>query len=134
MKTAVDSSVLLSIFNGEADARDWLNLLMQARREGQLVVCDVVYAELAPAFDAKSELDEALRKLGISFDFISAAAAWYAGLVFRSYREAGGPRESLIPDMLIAAHAKTQADRLAVNDRGYLRHYFPTLLIIHGSS
>ena len=46
MKTAIDSSVLLAIFNGEADATSWMDRLIQARREGRLVVCDVVYAEL----------------------------------------------------------------------------------------
>jgi predicted nucleic acid-binding protein len=50
MKTAIDSSVLLAVFTGEPEGRSWLERLMQARREGQLVICDVVYAELAPVF------------------------------------------------------------------------------------
>lgn len=130
MKTAVDSSVLLAAFNGEPSAAAWLNLLIGARREGQLVVCDVVYAELSPAFASKADLEDALRKLGIAFEAISPASAWQAGARFRAYRDAGGPRERLIPDFLIAAHAQVQADRLAAADRGYLGTCFPNLTVL----
>ena len=131
MKTALDSSVLHAIFNGEPDGAPWIRVLVQARREGQLVVCDVVYAELSPAFVTQAELQEALRKLGVSFESISPAAAWHAGMSFRAYRDAGGPRDHLIPDFLVAAHAKVQADRLAAMDRGYLRRYFSELPLLH---
>ncbi|HNQ89627.1 MAG TPA: type II toxin-antitoxin system VapC family toxin [Verrucomicrobiota bacterium] len=131
MKTAVDSSVLLAVFNGEPSAASWVDLLIAARREGQLVVCDVVYAELSLAFATEAALQEALRKLGVSFESISPAAAWHAGASFRAYRDAGGPRNHLIPDFLIAAHAQIQANRLAASDRGYLRSRFPGLNVIH---
>ena len=130
MRTAVDSSVLLAIFNDEPGAQSWMEALMQARREGLLVVCDVVYGEVAPAFTAQVELDEALRQLGVSFEAVSPSAAWRAGQAYREYRDAGGPRNHLMPDFLIAAHAQTQADRLAAIDRGYLRRYFSGLPLV----
>jgi hypothetical protein len=130
MRTAVDSSVLLTIFNDEPGGKSWLDVLMQARREGPLVLCDVVYAEVAAAFLTEADLQEALRKLGATFDNLSPAASWRAGMTFRSYRDAGGPREHLIPDFLIAAHALVQADRLAAVDRGYLRQYFADLALL----
>jgi hypothetical protein len=130
VKTAVDTSVLLAVFNGEPAGRSWLQSLIRARREGQLVVCDVVYAELAAAFESEADLGVALRKLGIVFEGIQPATAWQAGRVFRTYRDAGGPREHLIPDFLIAAHAASQAQRLAALDRGYLRRYFPGLALL----
>jgi predicted nucleic acid-binding protein len=120
----------LAIVNGEADARHWIDLLIQARRAGQLVICDVVCAEIAPAFGSERELWQTLDHLGISLDPVSPAAAWRAGVSFRAYRDAGGPRERMIPDFLIAAHAELQADRLAARDRGYLRRYFPGLALL----
>lgn len=130
MRTAVDTSVLLAIFNGEPEGARWLDTLLDARREGKLVICDVVYAEVAAAFDSEARLATTLRKLGVVFEPVAPATAWHAGRVFRAYRAGGGPREHLIPDFLIAAHARRQADRLAAVDRGYLRRYFADLALL----
>ena len=130
MRTAIDSSVLLAVFNDEADGRAWLQVLLHARREGPLVVCDIVYSEIALAFAAETGLRVALDKMGVSFESISPLTAWLAGSIFRDYRRAGGPREHLIPDFLIAAHAQCQADRLAAHDRGYVRRYFADLPLL----
>jgi predicted nucleic acid-binding protein len=95
-----------------------------------MIVGDVVYAELAPAFASEADLQNALQKMGIVFEAPTPKACWQAGHSFRAYRAAGGPREHLIPDFLIAAHAMTQADRLAAIDRGYLRRYFADLPLL----
>lgn len=130
MTTAVDSSVLLAIINGEPGADAWVRTLAQARMESRLVLCSVVYAECSPALNSKLEFDDILSRLGISFDPLRTEAAHLAGQLFISYRRSGGPRQHLIPDFLIGAHALAQADRLAATDRGYLRRYFPTLELL----
>ena len=130
MILALESSALLCIFNHEPGADAWLDALVGARRQGRLIVCEVVYAELAPAFTERGELQAVLSHLGARFDPIQSEAAWLAGSTFKTYRRAGGPREHLIPDFLIAAHAQVQADQLAATDRGYLRKYFPDLPLL----
>lgn len=61
---------------------------------------------------------------------IEPEAAFLAAKTSLRYRREGGPRHYLIPDFLIAAHATIQSDRLAAEDRGYLRSYFPTLPLL----
>ncbi len=53
-----------------------------------------------------------------------------AGKIFRAYRRAGGPRKTILADFLVAAHAATQADSLATEDRGYMRSYFPSIRLL----
>ena len=122
--------MLLAIFNAEAGADQWLEALIRARSEGRLIICEIVYAEIAAGFENQSSLDQQMESMGISLLSINTEAAWIAGKVFLHYRQHGGPREHLIPDFLIASHAMTQADRLAAIDRGYLRRWFSSLKLL----
>lgn len=130
MRTAIDASVLWSLINEEADAPGWQAALERASRDGDLIICPIAFAEIAPAYASEAQLVEDLDRLTISYDPLLPAAAWKAGQIFKAYRRAGGPRVSMIPDFLIAAHAQVQADRLAAADRGYLRTYFPALPLL----
>ena len=103
---------------------------MQAATEGPLVISPVAFAELAPSTADARALTVFLGRLSIAYDSIVPEAAHLAGLTFKNYRLAGGPRQHLVPDFLIAAHAQVQANRLAAIDRGYLRVWFPKLKLL----
>ena len=130
MITALDSSVLWAILKRKAGSDSWVQALIQAASEGPLVISPVAFAELSPSTDSPDSLLELLSQLAISYDPISPEAAHLAGQTFKRYRLAGGPRQHLVPDFLIAAHAQTQANRLAAMDRGYLRKWFPGLQLL----
>lgn len=130
MITAINSSVLWAIINDEPEAERWLETLLNAASDGTLVICPVTFSELSPSTGSASELLANLEKLSITYDTISTDSAHLAGTVFKQYRKAGGPRQHLIPDFLIAAHARIQADRLAAIDRGYLRSWFSDLTLL----
>lgn len=130
MITAVDTSVLLAIVKAEPDAHAWTNLLSRAQADGDLVACEVVAAELFAALMDREKFDLTFSGLGIVFSPTSLESAQLAGQLFRQYRNQGGPREHLVPDFLIGAHALRQANQIAAVDRGYLRRYFPGLKVL----
>jgi len=130
MITAIDSSVLWAIIQQEPGHDRWLEVLLRAAYEGPLIISPVVFAELAPSTVDADELTGFLTQLSIVYSPLSPAAAHLAGLTFQRYRQVGGPRQHLAPDFLIAAHAMIQANRLAAVDRGYLRPWFPGLLVL----
>ena len=130
MITAVDTSVLIAIGKAEATAPRWTELLARVRADGDLVICDVVAVEFFALLLDDAKFDRSLAGLGIVFSPISLEASRLAGRIFRTYRRQGGPREHLVPDFLIGAHAQRQADRIAAVDRGYLRRYFPHLRVL----
>ena len=130
MITAVDTSVLIAIAKDEPDATEWADLLATAQADGELVICDIVAAEYFAVLLDEQKFADTLRGLGIDFSPTSLDGARLAGRIFRTYRREGGPREHLLPDFLVGAHALKQADRIAAIDRGYLRRYFPRLKVL----
>ena len=101
MITAVDTSVLVAIAKGEADAERWTAVLASARGEGDLIICDVVAAEFFALLLDEEKFGQSLSGLGVVFSPTSLDAARLAGRLFRAYRRRGGPREHLVPDFLI---------------------------------
>ena len=131
MRTAVDSSVLLDVLVDDPAFADRSEVaLRKAAREGVLVVCECVLAEVFPALPG-GDAGEFLADWQIEFVASTRGSALLAGSMFGKYlrrRPQVGGR--VIPDFLIGAHASLLADRLLARDRGYLRDYFGKLKLM----
>lgn len=130
MNTAIDSSVILSIYKAEPNGILWLEKLVALRKSSRLVACDIVIAETRPALPSDEVHLHQLEKLGVRFLPISFEAACRAGQIHQAYRAAGGRRDRLVADFLVGAHALLQADQLATDDDGFMRKYFEPLNLV----
>jgi predicted nucleic acid-binding protein len=130
MKTSVDTSVLLNLFSPDPSVAERSDLALQdAAGLGELIVCEVVLAELCPAL-ADQSVGEFMRDWQLEFVPATLEVAELAGRHFAEYLERGGKRGRVVADFLIGAHAKIQADRLLTTDAGFRRDYFTDLTIV----
>ncbi len=154
MTVAVDSNVLLDILTRDAELfASSVALVREAVRDDEVIVCEVVCAELARHFQEHSQLLNFVNRLGISFRRSNGEALWRAGSAFQEYaRGRSGlrcaacgtainarcpqcdkpamPRQHILADFMIGAHALVHAGRLLTRDRGYYRKYFPDLILV----
>jgi len=134
--TAVDTNVLIDILEPDpVHGRTSLNLLRSAMRQGAVVACEVVWAEVATAYDAESaEVLDALTQSGIRFMPMNEAAALKSAECWRAYRNQGGKARRIAADFLIGGHALIHCDRLLTRDKGFYRSYFKSLILLTESA
>lgn len=154
MITAVDTNILLDVLIPNSDyCQASKQMLDRAWQHGSLVVCEVVYAELAAQFRNQVKLDTFLQDTGIRLSHLTVESLNLAGLKWSEYSrkrpktlqcpECGTrlssqcpncgkiptPRQHILADFLIGAHALLQSHRLLTRDRGYYKTYFPELAL-----
>jgi predicted nucleic acid-binding protein len=127
----VDTNVLLDVLSEDSSWYGWSSrTLYQLSGEVPLAINPVIFAEVSMRFDTLGETDVYLPAEYLLREPIPYEAAFLAGKAFLRYRGAGGPRQSLLPDFLIGAHAAVMGYRILTRDPRRYRAYFPTLELI----
>jgi len=126
MTLAIDTCILLDILL--PDPRFGIfskELLKKASTVGRLIICDIVYAELSPQFKEKKDLDIFLEETNIKIKHCSLNVLWEAGRIWKEYLKRGGKRKNrILPDFIIGAFAKLNADAFITRDKKFYQKYF----------
>jgi predicted nucleic acid-binding protein len=129
--TLVDSNVLIDILTKNSQFAVWsFRQISRLGPMGDLIVNQICFAETAVYFLNLEAFDRAMSLISIEREDLPWSAAGKAGNVHREYRQQGGPRERVLPDFLIGAHATERGYRLLTRDPARYRTYFPALDII----
>jgi predicted nucleic acid-binding protein len=154
MITAIDTNILLDILiPDEKHSLSSKRLLDRCLEKGQLVICEVVYAELSSQFSSEGELKNFLSDTGIRLIHSNREVLYLAGERWRMYAKKRERliqcphcgeklsltcpkcgqkvvlRDRILSDFIIGAHALLHAELLLTRDRGFYHTYFKELRI-----
>jgi hypothetical protein len=127
----VDTNVIFDVLENDSKWFEWSSRQMRNQsRVHELLINPVIYAELAPGFASQRNLDQRLEIMDIGFSEISKPALFIAGVAHRYYRNAGGPRQSILADFFIGAHAAVLGCAILTRDVRRYQAYFPRVPLI----
>jgi predicted nucleic acid-binding protein len=131
MATLVDTNILIDVFNHGSSFEEWsVSRLAEARRDGAVIINQIIYAEMAAGYATTASLEAAISPNAFEREDLPWEAAYAAGQAFIQYRRSGGDKRSPLPDFYIGAHAAIRGYRLLTRDPVRYRSYFPMVSII----
>lgn len=135
MIIAVDTNVLLDVLlHDPVFAARSEEALRQSSSEGSIVICEIVYAELAGLFPSRTALETFLKETGIQLVPSKTEVLWKAGELWRKFclerRNKSATQRRILADFLIGAHALLQTEALLTRDQDFYRSTFSGLKVL----
>jgi hypothetical protein len=128
----VDSNIILDILTQDPNWYKWSSDKLEELSEtSELVINDIIYAEISIGFKKIEEVEEVLSGGFFKIHSIPREALFLAGKAFLKYKSQSGIKTSTLPDFFIGAHAAVENVPLLTRDIARYKTYFPSLTIIH---
>lgn len=126
----IDSNILIDALEPESLHHGWsLDRLTNSLRRGAFINT-IVASEISPRFLTLEDLAITLESLAIPVRDLTLSAAWLAGRAYLTWIRNGGRRGTILPDILIGAHASSENASVLTRDPRRFRTYFPELELI----
>ncbi len=128
----IDSNILIDIATNDPIWRDWSRRQLDrcALAGDELVINDVVYAEISVRYPSADAVDDVLAVIRVGMAAIPREALFLAARAFQRYRAAGGIRTGVLPDFFVGAHALVTRSALITRDPRRFRNYFSGIELI----
>ena len=134
MTLALDTNVLSALWNDNDALNRVAAKALEDKKQEQMVICGVVYAELIGAPGrAEAFVDSFCEEAGIAVEWELQEKMWRtAGAAFQGYavrrkKQRGAEPRRLLADFLIGAHAVVSGYKLLTLDAGLYKTAFPAL-------
>jgi predicted nucleic acid-binding protein len=129
--TFIDTNILIYLLDKSSPNHDWSQKEFGHRKlAGPIILNDLVYSEFSAGMKSKADVDSAITLLGLERSKMSDDALYDAGQLFRKYKESGGPKNNVLADFFIAAHARSEGAPLLTGNNRDFRNLFPDLVLI----
>lgn len=128
----VDTNVLIDVATQHPLWFAWSRAQLDnaALADDELVINDIVYAEMSVRYPDVATLDDVLERTLVRLVQTPREALFIAARSFQRYRAAGGIRTGVLPDFFIGAHAFAARAPLITRDTTRYRTYFPGIRLI----
>lgn len=132
MITAVDTNVLIDVLEPDpTHGPSSKEALARCMREGSVVACEVVWAEVATAYAHDlGGLVSILERIGVAFSSMTREAALEAARRWHTHRRRRPAERRIAADFLIGGHAAIHCDRLLTRDAGFYRSCYKGLRLV----
>ena len=131
MATLVDTNVLIDIAARDPAWLKWSrSQVEQAFKRGSVIINQIIFSEFSMRYETIDEVESLLPEDEFRREGLPWEAAFAASRAFGLYRRQGGPREKVLPDFFIGAHAAIRGYSILTRDTTRYRAYFPDLEII----
>jgi predicted nucleic acid-binding protein len=127
----VDTNILVDVVQNDPSWADWsVRQLLAQSQIHELVINQVIYAELSMMYESIDALEAAVATAELRLNALPRPALFLAGKAFLRYRRQGGTKQDVLPDFFIGAHAAVAGCAVLTRDPKRYRAYFPTIDLI----